>query len=371
MYAGWAMLVAPGCRALRGPSCENDAPIFVEDSVSQGNSVPRSGLVNPDKKDLTVSRNYPADVQPQRLPTGPALPASKSGKKEAAGDIQPIAGEPTDPNLKRAFLQVAQDAPAGQVPPVKAPPPPPPPAPVTDPASPRVVVSKIAPPLHREPIVEAFQCILEDRHPEALTHLQKYDQPTQELFLRLLPPMALLTKKGLDKLAPAEVAVLNDQLQSLLTTLRPRTELAINKICFCESIKGYGNYKPLAEEHSFMASTGNRPGELVQMYVEVKNFSSELRAGVFETKLASTVEIRDGKGDQVWFHRFDDGKTPLKSRTHLNDYFNHYSFYVPNNMPPGAYKLTVEVTDETRPETRRTARKTLEFRVTGVANVRE
>ena len=218
----------------------------------------------------------------------------------------------------------------------------------------------------REPLVDALQCIIEERHHDALKHLQKYDQATQEVFLRLLPVLALMTHKSIDQLSVPEVAVLHEQLQSLAITLRPRSKLAIDKICFCEWVKAYGIYKPLPENHAFVGSAPNRPGELVQLYVELRNFASEFKGGYHTTRLASTVEIRDQKGDRVWFYRFADGKQPLRSHTLLHDYFNNYRFSVPP-MPAGTYTLTIQVTDETRPDQPRTAAKSLEFRVTSVS----
>jgi len=217
----------------------------------------------------------------------------------------------------------------------------------------------------REPVVEALHCILNGKHNEALTHLRNYDQSTQELFLRLLPPVAQLSRKSLDRLAPAEVAVLHEQLQSLVTTLRPRTELTIDCMCFCEWVKGYGVYRPLGKEHVFQASTPHRPGDLVQLYVELRNVASELRGGYFETRLTSTVEIHDARGEKKWPLRFDE-KEPFRTRTLLNDFFNVYSFHVPD-LPPGTYNLTVQIADETRPELRRQTRRSLEFRVTTAA----
>ena len=214
----------------------------------------------------------------------------------------------------------------------------------------------------REPLADALQCVLDNRHDEALQHLQSYDAATQDLFLRLLPAMSILSKKKLTELTAPEVAVLHEQLHSLLGTLRPRTALSVDKICFCEWIKDYGNYKPLPEGYAFAAPFANRPGELVQLYVELRNFASELRLGAFETRLSSSVEITDGRGELVWSYRFEDEKHPIRSRTQLHDWFNNYSFHVPKNLPPGAYRLTIQVVDETTPE-RRVARQAMEFRV--------
>ncbi len=211
-------------------------------------------------------------------------------------------------------------------------------------------------------LVEALQCVLDHRHGEALQHLQSYDRKTQEFFLRLLPPIALLAQKTIEDLTASEVSVLHDQLQSLLGTLRPRTELVIDKMVFCEWVKSYGMYKPLPENHKFQAGTPSQPGELVQLYVELRNFCSEpVDEAYHVTRLTSSVEVRDGHNKLWWSYRFE-GKQPLRSRSFLHDYFNNYTFHVPH-LPPGEYTLTIQVMDETRADIRRTARKSLEFRV--------
>lgn len=219
--------------------------------------------------------------------------------------------------------------------------------------------------VHQEPLTLALQCIFDNRHKEALEHLKKYDATTQELFIRLLPAMAQIGKKSLEHMSPSEISVLHEQLHNLEASLRARTELTIETMCFCEWVKAYGVYKTLPDHHSFTASGPNRPGDRVQLYVELRNFTSEPRQGWFETRLASSVEILDLLGGQVWFKKFDDNKTPYRSQTQLHDYYNRYSFSVPH-LPPGNYRLRLQVVDETRPGARRTAQKTLDFRVSAL-----
>lgn len=230
---------------------------------------------------------------------------------------------------------------------------------------PTIVVPKAAP---RAPLVEALQCMLDDRHQEALKHLRAYDQETQEIFLRILPPLTVFARKRLDQLAPQEVAVLNDQLCSLLTTLRPRTELAIDRLCFVRQVKGYGLYDPLPPGHAFLAPSGRALGDLVVLYVELRNFCSEERRGGYETQLNCTAIIRDAKGNLRKRLNFNgDRRATMHSRTRKHDLHDVCCFYVPPDLEPGTYQLTLEVIDETIPELRRSARKTIAFRVTAVA----
>jgi hypothetical protein len=208
------------------------------------------------------------------------------------------------------------------------------------------------------PLVEALRCILEERHQEALRHLQAYDGPTQEIFLQLLPTLAALAQKRIDQLAPQDAGVLYEQLQGLLVSLRPRTELSIDNLAFCRTIKGYGNYEPLPADHAFVAE-----GEIMSVYFEVRNFASESKDAGYRTHLPSTLEIRDAQGNvrQSYSNPFD--QQPQRSQTRLHDYCNRYFFLVPK-LEPGVYQLTLQVVDETVPELRRVARKSLEFRVT-------
>lgn len=237
--------------------------------------------------------------------------------------------------------------------------------PESDPATvkPPGMQLKEAPPL--EPVTLAFQCILDNRPNEALKHLKKYDAPTQEFFIRLLPPIAVMCKKSLEQMSPGEIAALHEQLQSLDAALRNRAELLIDKMCFCEWVRAYGVYEALPAHHGFTAGSPTRPGDLVQLYVELRNFASEPRDGEFETRLASTVVILDPQGRQVWFKNFDDNKKPYRSKTLLHDYYNNYSFSVPH-LPPGNYTLKLQVVDEIRPGARRVAHKTMDFRVSAL-----
>ena len=219
----------------------------------------------------------------------------------------------------------------------------------------------------REPLVDALQCFLEGRHKEALALLQAYDADTQVFYLRVLPTLTLLAHKRVNDLTATEVAVLNDQLQNLLTTLRPRTELTIDRMCYCESVKNFGIYQPLDEGHAFVAAeSSGQPGELVRLYVELRNFASVPSGSAFETRLSSRIEIRDSQGTTVWWaDHFDHERKQMRTLSRLTDFCATYLFVTPN-LPPGAYQLVLMIADETMPGVRRVAQKSLEFRITSV-----
>lgn len=209
------------------------------------------------------------------------------------------------------------------------------------------------------PLLAALRCML-DKHPEeAVTRLKGYDKANQDLMLGLLALMACLSEKSLDKCDPHETARLVDQLHGLLVPLPAWVPLVIDQMCFCRRIEKYGVYEPLAEEHEF------RQGELVQIYVELRNFSTERRDRFFLTHLASSLEIHDYKGHVVWREdRPESIKRPDLSRSLRHDLFMNCMFCVPQ-IPQGSYTLWLQVADVGLKK-QRSVRRSLDFRVTNM-----
>lgn len=241
---------------------------------------------------------------------------------------------------------------------------PPPITPVVLPAmppEPKVVRNPAdEPPKH--PIVLAVECVLENRHDEAIrTHLQGYDPMTQEFLLRVLPTLSLAGKNG--PLSSTDIAALSDQMASIQTYLRQNSDFTLSKLAFCESIKGYAIYKPLPAEHEFVAARPDRPGELVQLYVELRNFASRASHGLYETRLASHIEIQDEAGRTRWRHRFRPDDLTLVSRTRLGEYYHNYTFPLPATLEAGVYTLIVEMSDITQPAAPRTARNSIPLKI--------
>jgi hypothetical protein len=299
---------------------------------------------------------------------------SKSPAPPPADNPQPPPGhvEESEPVPDRSPYHAIQPPPPLQriaEPPRNSPPAPPiasgPPHPV---APPPVVPTPVA---HQE-VVPAVQpgavaalhhLIKNDRQDEMLLALKGYSPLTQEYLMRLLPAVAYLDKKGGKALTPDEMTELQEQLGNLVQELRKRAPLIIDNMHCCEQIHGYGSYKQLPEDHEFQPTQGRRPGEKVQVYLELRNFASEKRDGYFVTCLDSTVALQKATGDgrdiEVWKKSFQDGNTPLRSLTPRNDCFNMYTFCVPN-IPPGRYRLTIQIADKTRQPVRESS-KTIDF----------
>jgi hypothetical protein len=219
------------------------------------------------------------------------------------------------------------------------------------------------------PLTQAIQYMLDGQHQQAIIALRAYDEETQEFYLSILPLMTILAKTPISKLPPEQLARANDLLLSLRETLRPRSELLVNRMQYCKEIKGFGEYEPLPDNHAFLNATKEHPGELVQIYVELKNFASVRgKDGMYLTKLACSLELHDANDKRVGPPlRFDDKETTYRRSACLNDYHGNFSFYVPP-IPAGTYKLILQIADLTIPNERRVTRKSLDFRVTPVAN---
>jgi hypothetical protein len=285
---------------------------------------------------------------------------AKSSLKEAGTDDATVAAKlkPNPPDPPPTVVPTAADVS---------------PAETENPEAPRSASDtpeKPARPGHYAPLVEALQCVLDERHQEALQHLKGYDRETQEFYLRALPTLTIFARKKLNDLTPQEVTVLKDELQSLDAQLRPRAELVIDRACFCKWYKAFGVYEPLPESYAFLGGTlPDRPGEGVWVYAELRNFANELRDGWYVTKLSATIEVRDEKGEKLIKKVLPtDGQPARRSLSRINDLFGVYGFYLTPDIPPGNYQLVLQIVDETIPERRRVARKALDFRVTPVVS---
>jgi hypothetical protein len=205
------------------------------------------------------------------------------------------------------------------------------------------------------PVVTALKFYLEKDPESAKKELSKLDDTSRDILMTLLPLTARVGSNGLAKADPQEIAIVVDKLQGLLWTLRPKAALVMDKCCFCREIRRFGVFESLDGMPTF------QPGEMVEVYAEVRNVASEVRRskrGDYRTHLRSSLDIRRGGGEVVWsgkqFDKPDDTLTPQ------HDYFQHYRLQVPQ-LGLGSYVLHLEVTDV---PTGRTVARDLEFTIT-------
>src|SRR5262249_27551507 len=139
------------------------------------------------------------------------------------------------------------------------------------------------------PLVRAVQAYLDHRPDEAVELIRGFDPANQELLLYLLPQLVKLTEGGLGKAEPQELTLMAEQFQAALDLLQSRAALMIETMCYCRRVRKYGSYDPVEDGHAFA------PGELVDLYVQLRNVSCEPAPGPaggagYLTRLRSTVE---------------------------------------------------------------------------------
>jgi hypothetical protein len=193
------------------------------------------------------------------------------------------------------------------------------------------------------PIVTALRCFLNKRPAEAINWLKRYDEANQELLMRFLPLISPLTVRDLTRADADKGTEILEDLQNLLCIHTDR-DLVIGKLCLCKHIKTFGDYEPFPLDHQF------QPRDLVWIYAEVRNFTSERRdLGngdlVYETRLRTTARITNYGGTREWPLPFDRRCGPDQSRSLRRDYWDNLSFNVPE-LPPGGYTLWLKVVDE-------------------------
>jgi hypothetical protein len=220
-----------------------------------------------------------------------------------------------------------------------------------------------APPTPPEsPLLTALRDYLSGRPADALAILKRYDQATQEVLICLLPLIARTSDTSLQAAKPHEYSNVLDELERLSDRIRPRADLAIEKMCFCNSYQSFGIYLPVLVE-----SPRFQVGQRVKLYVELKNFTSEWRDNAYMIYHKSTLTFLGFDGQPVTFNYRGrivsalpiDEERPDKSRSLRHDFAYHYDFQIPH-MPPGFYTLVLRVTDV---PTGRSAERTLDFQV--------
>jgi hypothetical protein len=200
--------------------------------------------------------------------------------------------------------------------------------------------------------ITALRCLLDKRPAEALVWLDRYDKPSQELLLLLLPLVARVTEGGLQRPDPHEAANILVQLNRISDALRRVAELRIETLVFCEYIRKFGVYEKREDDKPF------GPGEHVELYFELRNFSNERLNSGYGIRLATRVEIQ--KYDGQMGYRFELRDRPDVSLNSRHDFFKRCSFDLPGDITPGNHILRLIVTDL---PTGRVVTRSLDFRV--------
>jgi hypothetical protein len=211
------------------------------------------------------------------------------------------------------------------------------------------------------PLLNALRAYQDKSPAEADKHLAHLDPVNQQLLKRLLPLAVKLGENGMLASDPTEVAELVDQLQQVVMTLRTKAALRIDKLCYCRApVKPMrtGIYQPLPDDYAF------RPGETVELYMELRNFSCEAKEAEYRTHVTTVIEIRDDRGEVLSRYEFERDRPDI-GQAPRQDYFHICRFPV-QGLAAGQYTLTAHVTDV---PSGKSAKKTLPLRIEAVRRV--
>jgi len=194
--------------------------------------------------------------------------------------------------------------------------------------------------------IRAFQA---NRPEEALELLKQIDSSNQELLMYMVPIMVKLGDGRLNSMAPEELALMIDQLQTASSLLKSKAALRADHVCFCRGVRKFAEFDPYEPNHEFHCR------ETVYLYAELKNFTWEpvvvpARAGTagagqrnYAIRVSTTLELRDARNNLVW--RTDLAKNDV-AHMPQQDYYHTYRFSVPDKLPPGVYSLWMHITDK-------------------------
>lgn len=226
---------------------------------------------------------------------------------------------------------------------------------LTPPVPPEELKLVSIPKVTTTPLMNALKAYQDKSPADADRQLAHLDPANQQLLKRLLPLAVKLGDTGLPSCDPSEVAELADQLQNMVTTLRAKAALRIDKLCYCRApVKPMrtGVYQPLPDDHTF------RIGETVELYMELRNFSCEAKEAEYTTHVTTLIEIRDDRGEVMAKYEFERDR-PEIGQSPRNEYFHICRFPV-QGLSAGQYTLTTQVTDV---PSGKSAKKTLPLRI--------
>ncbi|MHB1422093.1 MAG: hypothetical protein ACYC3I_02630 [Gemmataceae bacterium] len=237
------------------------------------------------------------------------------------------------------------------------------------PPPPQMEVHPAPPSRPDAPPVQVLRGLLEHQSEEEINeHLKAYDPATRTAMLLLLTNIVQLEQGGgLARISPRDLAVWTDRLDTLTASLRGRAQLILERMCFCDSIKNFGEFAPLPSEHTFF-----QPGEFCHVYVEARNLSSRRQGDKFVTVLKARMEIFDENNRDTPPITWTSPPKIDVSAAPRQDYFINFLFQVPLKCPAGLYTMRIFVEDWTdapdgakQVSESRIAQRTLDFRVGG------
>ncbi|MEP0847833.1 MAG: hypothetical protein HRF50_13560 [Phycisphaerae bacterium] len=129
------------------------------------------------------------------------------------------------------------------------------------------------------------------------------------------------------------------EIDALYEALAPVADLSIPKLVLCQSVRGFGQYSPIASS----AFRSGAPIEFV-VYIEVRDFATSLRPdGEYEAQFSLKTAVHAANGGIVL--EIDDPDIRDHCRTRRRDCFIPRLVRLPATLAPGEYVVKVSLAD--------------------------
>lgn len=176
-----------------------------------------------------------------------------------------------------------------------------------------------------------------DRLDEASQKIEALPEAAAESYRHLLFALSQLTPKEDDKKPAHRHARVLKALRDAAQELSAASRLELRNMAFCEAVEQFGWYTEFKRREF-------APGQQVLLYVEVENVTSERKGPQqFETELHGRYQIFDTAGKLMAERTLPVDKE--NCRNWRRDYFLTYRVYLPETIPPGNYRLELELED--------------------------
>ena len=172
---------------------------------------------------------------------------------------------------------------------------------------------------------------------EAVAAVESLDAQQREAYKDLMFGLGVWLSPDEARRPPLRSAKVLHSLRDATGELAAASKLELRNLVFCERVDHFGWYGEFPRKEF-------QPKQQVILYTEVENFTAEHKGPAgYETELQGSYEILDSSGQIVASRQLQLDKEIC--RNYRRDYFLAYRIYMPDNIPPGRYRLELTVED--------------------------
>ena len=175
------------------------------------------------------------------------------------------------------------------------------------------------------------------RMEDAVAAIESLDVSQREAYKDLMFGLGVWLSPDEARRASLRSAKVLRSLRDATSDLAAASKLEVRNLVFCERVDHFGWYSEFPRKEF-------QPKQQVILYAEVDNFAAEQKGPAgYETELQGSYEILDSSGQIVASRQLQLDKEIC--RNYRRDYFLAYRIYMPDNLPPGRYRLELTVED--------------------------